>query len=93
VAANRFFPSSKTCSSCGAVKKTLALSEREFVCEECGLVIDRDLNASLNLYPVLPGNQRPRTGRIGTTTQAVEQPSLVEAGTVALTQSTRKQKS
>ena len=78
VVADRFFPSSKTCSSCRAVKKTLALSEREFVCE-CGLEIDRDLNAALNLYPGLLGNQRLRTGRIGTSQE--EQPSLVEAGT------------
>jgi len=48
VAADRFFPSSKTCSDCGTVKAKLSLSERVFTCE-CGLVIDRDLNAALNL--------------------------------------------
>lgn len=47
---DRFYPSSKTCSCCGAVKQTLKLTERVFVCNECGLEIDRDLNASLNLY-------------------------------------------
>ena len=47
--ADRWYPSSKTCSGCGAVKAKLALSEREFACEACGLVIDRDRNASLNL--------------------------------------------
>ena len=46
---DRFFPSSKTCSCCGNVKKVLKLSEREYVCENCGLVIDRDLNAAINL--------------------------------------------
>ncbi|WP_271190474.1 IS607 family element RNA-guided endonuclease TnpB, partial [Dactylosporangium matsuzakiense] len=47
--ADRWYPSSKTCSGCGAVKAKLALSEREYVCEACGLVLDRDLNAALNL--------------------------------------------
>ncbi len=46
---DRFFPSSKTCSRCNHVKKQLKLSEREYVCEECALVIGRDLNASINL--------------------------------------------
>lgn len=45
----RFYPSSKTCSECGGYKKDLKLSDREYVCEECGCVIDRDLNASINL--------------------------------------------
>ena len=47
--ADRFFPSSKACSNCGNVKDTLLLSEREYCCEECGYVQDRDINASLNL--------------------------------------------
>ena len=47
--ADRWYPSSKTCSGCGAVKTKLALSEREYECEACGLVIDRDRNAALNL--------------------------------------------
>ena len=46
---NRWFPSSKTCSGCGHVKEKLSLSEREYVCEECGLVIDRDTNAAVNI--------------------------------------------
>lgn len=46
---DRFFPSSKICSSCGNVKSDLKLSDRTYHCTECGLVIDRDLNASLNL--------------------------------------------
>lgn len=49
ILANRFFPSSKTCSHCGAVKDKLSLSERTFVCDECGNKIDRDVNASINL--------------------------------------------
>jgi putative transposase len=47
--ADRWYPSSKTCSGCGAVKAKLALSERDYECEACGLVIDRDRNAALNL--------------------------------------------
>ena len=44
-----FYPSSKTCSNCGCVKKELKLSERTYHCEECGFIIDRDLNASINI--------------------------------------------
>lgn len=47
--ADRFFPSSKTCSCCGAIKKDLKLSDRVYVCNECGLIIDRDYNAAINL--------------------------------------------
>ena len=47
--ADRFFPSSKMCSRCGNVKDHLDLSERTYHCDVCGLVIDRDLNASYNL--------------------------------------------
>ena len=49
VFANRFYPSSKTCSNCGCVKDRLGLGERMFRCKECGYEIDRDLNAALNL--------------------------------------------
>jgi IS605 OrfB family transposase len=49
VVADRWYPSSKTCSGCGAVKAKLRLSERTFVCTECGLMLDRDENAALNL--------------------------------------------
>ncbi|EHR0219573.1 transposase [Clostridium perfringens] len=45
---DRFYPSSKTCSQCGKVKKDLKLSDRIYKCD-CGLTIDRDLNASINL--------------------------------------------
>ena len=55
IIADRFYPSSKTCSCCGAIKKDLKLSDRVYRCNECGLVINRDLNASINLreYPKL----------------------------------------
>ena len=49
IVAPQFYPSSKTCSSCGAVRKDLTLAERVFRCRSCGLTIDRDLNAAKNL--------------------------------------------
>jgi putative transposase len=49
IVADRWYPSSKTCSRCGVVKTKLRLSERTYTCTECGLVIDRDTNAALNL--------------------------------------------
>nr|WP_293841741.1 RNA-guided endonuclease TnpB family protein [uncultured Arsenicibacter sp.] len=57
VVADRFFASSKTCSGCGSKKQTLKLSQRAYSCESCGLQIDRDLNAAINLsnYPGLDG--------------------------------------
>lgn len=46
---DRFYPSSKTCSCCGAINKRLTLSDRTFICPECGFTIDRDYQAALNL--------------------------------------------
>lgn len=47
--ADRFFPSSKTCSDCGWLNESLKLLDREFVCLGCGSVKGRDLNAAINL--------------------------------------------
>lgn len=78
--ADRWLPSSKTCSACGVVKTKLRLSERTFTCEHCGAICDRDLNAAHNLRNLamrnavdleLPGHvktarQKPRkTGSSG----------------------------
>ena len=49
VKVNKYFPSSKMCSNCGHKKENVELSERTYTCEACGLSIDRDLNAALNL--------------------------------------------
>ena len=49
IVADRFYPSSKTCSCCGSIKTNLSLSERVFHCEFCGFSLDRDLNAAINL--------------------------------------------
>lgn len=48
VEADRWFPSSKMCSCCGSIKKNLRLSDRVYQCD-CGLILDRDFNASINL--------------------------------------------
>ncbi len=52
VIVDRFYPSSKICSACGNVKPELALSERVYVCQACGYVADRDVNAAINLRTV-----------------------------------------
>ena len=49
IEANKYFPSSKKCSKCGNIKKELKLRERIYKCNKCGLVIDRDVNAAINL--------------------------------------------
>ena len=46
---DRWYPSSKTCSKCGRVKAKLPLAERVYRCDCCGLVMDRDLNAAINI--------------------------------------------
>jgi putative transposase len=92
VQADPFFASSKTCSACGAARATLRLDERTFRCidDECGLVLDRDLNAARNLarlvvrVPAVAGSGPETTNARG----ADERPGLAgrtatnrEAGT------------
>jgi transposase len=81
--ADRWFPSTKRCSGCGHVKENMDLSERILVCENpaCSLVIDRDLNAALNLAALAlvyvsgkPGPYREFLGKGDT---------LVESGALA----------
>ncbi len=62
VAADPYFPSSKTCSGCGRRKPSLTLADRIYQCDHCGLRIDRDLNAAVNLARLgepCPGEQSP----------------------------------
>ncbi len=54
--ADRWYPSSKTCSGCGGRNPSLTLSDRTFTCPSCGLVIDRDLNAAVNLRDLVAGS-------------------------------------
>ncbi|WP_426502893.1 IS607 family element RNA-guided endonuclease TnpB [Dactylosporangium sp. McL0621] len=64
--ADRWYPSSKTCSGCGAAKAKLALSEREYLCEACGLVLNRDLNAALNLAALAAEYDTAGSGPVAT---------------------------
>ena len=60
---DRWYPSSKTCSECGATKAKLLLSERTYACPFCGCVIDRDLNAAVNLAKQATAGSGPVAGR------------------------------
>ena len=65
---NRFYPSSKTCSCCGNIKKELKLSERMYACQACGHTQDRDINASINLRNEgirIMAESKPATARGG----------------------------
>lgn len=59
VIADRWFPSSKTCSGCGAIQTDLTLTDRIYHCDACGLVIDRDVNAAVNLARYAPSATAP----------------------------------
>ena len=54
--ARQFYASSKTCSNCGHKKETLTLSDRQYQCSECGISIDRDQNAAINLKNLAVGH-------------------------------------
>jgi putative transposase len=66
VVASRWFPSTKRCSACGTVKDQMGLGERIYKCCSCGAVLDRDLNAALNLaqYPELISQYPPAGGEV-----------------------------
>lgn len=49
VVADRWFPSSKTCSVCGTIQEKMPLAVRQWTCPDCGCVHDRDVNAAINL--------------------------------------------
>ena len=72
---DRFYPSSKTCSKCGWKKDNLTLSDRIFKCENCGIEIDRDLNAAINI-------ERVGVGILYNRMQSGEVTSRVEASKV-----------
>ncbi len=89
--ADRWFPSTKMCSRCGNVKEEMDLSERIYVCEnpECGLVIDRDLNAALNLAALAlptrqPGPYREFLGKGETPVEKGALADLSQGGSVKL---------
>ena len=66
ITADRWYPSSKTCSGCGTVKAKLALSERTYSCDACGLVTDRDVNAARNLLNLAASGAESLNAREGT---------------------------
>ena len=64
-----FAPSSKTCSNCGAINKELTLKDREWTCKSCSTVLDRDINAAVNiksfaLKNILSGTDRKNQGKL-----------------------------
>ena len=61
ILADRWYPSSKTCSRCGSKKDVLKLSERVYRCENCGAVMDRDYNAAVNLASLV-SDREPANG-------------------------------
>jgi putative transposase len=80
ILANRFYPSSKRCSQCGHIQATLDLGTRVYVCDHCGQVIDRDLNAAINLEQLTTGSS-PERYACGESVSPGYQAVLVEAGT------------
>ncbi|NMM98014.1 IS607 family element RNA-guided endonuclease TnpB [Bifidobacterium olomucense] len=81
---DRWYPSSKLCSNCGSVKTKLSLNERTYHCESCGLTIDRDLNAAINIQVAgsapetlnaRGGDIRPATRQDGRRTPMKREPS------------------
>jgi putative transposase len=78
ITADRWYPSSKTCSRCGVVKEKLDLSERIFKCDSCGLVIGRDLNAAINLKKLAESEVTGSSVRpVRSDFKPVEKPALV----------------
>jgi putative transposase len=87
VLADRFYPSSKTCSGCGTVKAKLSLAERTYRCDTCGLILDRDLNAARNLLQ-LAASGAESTGKHTVSTGSADAPGLVR-GNVSTTRCRR----
>jgi putative transposase len=65
VVAGRWYPSSKTCSDCGHIHAGLTLSDREWACEGCGVVHDRDHNAAINLMQFAASSAVTACGAVG----------------------------
>lgn len=86
IVADRFFPSSKICSGCGVKKDVLSLSDRTYCCDVCGLVIDRDENAAINLrrygeHILAGGTPVTARGGIVRPTELALKADLIEART------------
>ena len=79
-----FEPSSKTCSCCGYINKELQLKDREWICEKCGVLLNRDVNAAINiksfaLKNILSGTDRKNQGKLPTLVGAL----TLEANSIA----------
>ena len=70
---DRFYPSSKTCCVCGDIKQDLKLSDRVYECDECKNIIDRDLNAAINLHKFV----NKEVGRVDTEFTLVDLTALL----------------
>ena len=91
---DRWFASSKTCHACGWVKPNLTLADRVFICEQCGIVLDRDFNASLNIreeairlitdVPVVASSERKFACGVGSSGPETGETFCDEAGTKVL---------
>lgn len=81
VAADPFFPSTKRCSNCGAVKDEMLLSERTYMCNICGFEADRDLNSARNLASVAASWAETQNACESGEVHAARQVLLDEAGT------------
>jgi putative transposase len=88
---DRWYASSKTCSSCDWMNEDLTLAERVFICQDCGLVIDRDLNAAINIrkealrlitdVPVVASSERKIACGAESSGSAMSETFCDEAGT------------
>jgi len=82
---SRWYPSSKTCSACGWIDEDQQLSDRTFVCRQCGLVLDRDENAARTLAQAAYEDGLPPVRRELTPVDIVSdlgnKATVVEAGT------------
>ena len=80
VVADRFYPSSKTCSACGHRLEALPLAVREWTCPACGVVHDRDLNAATNLKNMAVSSTVSACGEegAGRTRKSAVKPALVK---------------
>jgi putative transposase len=80
ILAPRFYPSTKRCSHCGHIQVEMDLSVRVYTCDFCGLTIDRDLNAAINLEQLTTGSS-PESYACGESVRPGFRAVLVEAGT------------
>ena len=83
VIADRWFPSTKTCSACGFVNKKVVLGVESWVCPSCGVVHDRDFNAAINLSKLRVGNPnvKPVEMEALADRSLVSETAICEAGT------------